>query len=91
MKPDKVNEHNFNQEEDYLVVGDGHHHNTGLQRDDLVESLDVGSSSVISNGDNLGISKLHAEAGSDLAQALDELLGDGAIPDGEELIREATT
>ena len=46
----------------------------------LVESLDVGGGAVVSDGDNLRISELHAEGKPHLSQSLDELLGHSAVP-----------
>ena len=46
----------------------------------LVESLDVGGRPVVSDGDDLRISKLHDETGADLGQTLDKLLGHSSIP-----------
>ena len=63
-----------------LVVWNDHHHDARLQWDDLIESLDVGGRPVVSDGDNLGVPELHAEAGSGLVQTLDELLSDSSIP-----------
>ena len=46
----------------------------------LIESLDVGGRPVVSDGDDLRISNLHAETGADLGQTLDKLLGLSAVP-----------
>ena len=76
----RVNQNNFKTEESHLVVGDDHHHDAGLHGDYLVERLDVGGRPVVRDGDNLGVPELHAEAGSDFVETLDELLGDGSVP-----------
>ena len=52
----------------------------------LIESLDVGGRPVVSDGDDLGLSKLHAESGSHLGQTPDEILGYLTIPSKDNLI-----
>ena len=52
----------------------------------LIESLDVGGRPVVSDGDDLGLSKLHAESGSHLVQTPDEILGYITIPSKKNLI-----
>ena len=76
----RVKHQNLNEANSHLVVGDDHHHDAGLEWDDLVEVLDVGGRPVVRDGDNLGDPELHAEAGSDFVETLDELLGDGSVP-----------
>ena len=80
LKGARDKHHIKNQEESHLVVGHDHHHDARLQWDDLIESLDVAGRPVVSDGDNLGVPELHAEAGSGLVQTLDELLSDSSIP-----------
>ena len=45
----------------------------------LVESLNIGGRAVVSDGDNLGITELHAEGRCHLGQSLDEILGNSAV------------
>ena len=46
----------------------------------LVKSLNIGSRAVVSDGDNLRITELHAEGRCHLGQSLDEILDNSAVP-----------
>ena len=52
----------------------------------LIESLDVGGRPVVSDGEDFGVSKLHAKSGSHLGQTPDEILGYLTIPSKNNLI-----
>ena len=63
-----------------LVVRDDHHNDARLQWDDLIESLDVGGRPVVSDGDNLRVPELHADARCSFVHTIDHLLNGSSIP-----------